>query len=591
MKKLFLLITATIFVVATMNAQNAGLFPGKKETVLAPDVNATIVQNVPSGSKDGVYNPDDSPAPDTYDYNTYTELGWTEIIVSETDIVGVVTIDYTWATDDFWWESSFYLESPGGTSVVFASKESLGTYSVSMTDFFGETMDGTWILWIEDSYGDGGHQATDIMLTFRTVLDHDLGVTGILPIYVPSGESSVPQVEIYNFGTNDETIYEVNLSDGNAYNETVNITTTLVSNSLAVIDFPEWFPSDGVYSLTATVTLSDDENPANDVYVGTCYIGSGVGVYPTETAYAYSALNGNNPDCVLQIPTATGDVNPLLETGLGGNPFVCAEYMNGAVYAIAWLTNNVYVVLADGNLVQVGTISGILPEFNVFGLAYDHINDVLYACAIKNGITDSYFYTVDDSWNCTLVGNMGYSKFMGLTIDKTGNLYGIDLYSDHFFSIDKATGIPTDIGAFGYNLNNVGDLACDTVNNVIYGVIWDLDNEVGHFGTFDVSTGAFTNINPDLGGYVSMCAVIPGFSVTVQEFTSEGISIYPNPSKGVFNVCVEENYNLEVFDITGRVIYTQVLSWNSTVKIKTAGVYFFRFSNDEGSVTQRIVVQ
>ncbi|MCD4791759.1 MAG: T9SS type A sorting domain-containing protein [Bacteroidales bacterium] len=70
-----------------------------------------------------------------------------------------------------------------------------------------------------------------------------------------------------------------------------------------------------------------------------------------------------------------------------------------------------------------------------------------------------------------------------------------------------------------------------------------------------------------------------------------GISIYPNPSNGVFNVNVENNFNLEVFDITGKVINTQVLTGNSTVEINTAGVYFFRFSNENGSVTQRVIVQ
>ncbi|MCD4791763.1 MAG: T9SS type A sorting domain-containing protein [Bacteroidales bacterium] len=70
-----------------------------------------------------------------------------------------------------------------------------------------------------------------------------------------------------------------------------------------------------------------------------------------------------------------------------------------------------------------------------------------------------------------------------------------------------------------------------------------------------------------------------------------GINIYPNPSNGIFNVNVQSTFNLEVLDITGKVINTRVLTGNSTVEINTTGVYFFRFSNETGSITQRVIVQ
>ena len=82
-----------------------------------------------------------------------------------------------------------------------------------------------------------------------------------------------------------------------------------------------------------------------------------------------------------------------------------------------------------------------------------------------------------------------------------------------------------------------------------------------------------------------------GFMVGIEELTAKGISVYPNPSNGVFYVNVEDNFNLEVFDITGKIINTQVLSGNSTIEINTAGLYFLRFSNENGSITQRVIVQ
>jgi len=113
------------------------------------------------------YNPSNSPAPNAYDSNTYTELGWTEITVSETYTITQVEINYTWETDSDAEEGSFRMISPEGTFVNIASGESDGTYTKMLTDFADEAMNGDWILWIQDSYGDGGHRASNITVSFH----------------------------------------------------------------------------------------------------------------------------------------------------------------------------------------------------------------------------------------------------------------------------------------------------------------------------------------------------------------------------------------------------------------------------------------
>ncbi len=79
--------------------------------------------------------------------------------------------------------------------------------------------------------------------------------------------------------------------------------------------------------------------------------------------------------------------------------------------------------------------------------------------------------------------------------------------------------------------------------------------------------------------------------VAVNEISSEGISVFPNPSNGVFNINVDNNYNLEVFDITGRVINSRTLTGNTSIELNTAGIYFLRFSNENGSYTQKVIVK
>lgn len=79
--------------------------------------------------------------------------------------------------------------------------------------------------------------------------------------------------------------------------------------------------------------------------------------------------------------------------------------------------------------------------------------------------------------------------------------------------------------------------------------------------------------------------------ISIEELAANGISIYPNPSKGVFNINVKKDFNLEVFDITGKVINTQIITGNSTIEINTSGIYFLKFFNENETFTQRVVVQ
>lgn len=120
-----------------------------------------------------VYETDvtDSPSASSYDYNTYTELGWTEFSVTETGTLGSCLVDFVWSTDNWAYEGSFHMESPAGTSLIIGSGLQNGNYSVELDGFAGEELMGTWKIWIEDTYGDGGHQATNINITFNKQIE------------------------------------------------------------------------------------------------------------------------------------------------------------------------------------------------------------------------------------------------------------------------------------------------------------------------------------------------------------------------------------------------------------------------------------
>lgn len=108
----------------------------------------------------------DSPGQYDYSYNTYDENGWADFTVSQTGVISQVTVSYSWNTDSWPDEGAFYLQSPSGTIATIGSGQTNGNYNVTLNDFNNEDLDGTWIIWIEDSYGDGGHQATNVTVTF-----------------------------------------------------------------------------------------------------------------------------------------------------------------------------------------------------------------------------------------------------------------------------------------------------------------------------------------------------------------------------------------------------------------------------------------
>jgi len=512
---------------------------------------------------------------------------------------------------------------------------------------------------------------------------HDLATTAVTPSFVLSGNTVTPQVTIHNNGSSNEATWSVTLSDGGSYTSTKSDVSTINSGADLVVDMDDWTPADGDYTLQAVVTLTGDADNSNDTVNQDVTVGTGV--YSPDV-YSYDA-SGTNINYTGTIDYATGTFTPLVNPGTGD--FLAAgEYINGVVYGFEYGTNNVYVVTADGNAYQTGTLNGLS---SVTGFAYDKVNDVMYASSYDG--TNSNLYTVDASWNCTLVGMMGSELYIGIACDAAGNLYGIEMTNDNFASIDKSTGAATVIGPLGVDINYAQDIGGDSNSGTIYGTLYTSE---GVFGTIDVTTGTFTQIS-SLSDEVTMCAVVPAaptynvtfncnindsitsgyftagtdtlsvtgsfagwtepgtdaslfmtdtdgdgiytytatlangtyeykyfknagwsngewngnpnrtftvadadltiddvfgkINVSVNEISKEGINVFPNPSNGVFNINVENNYNLEVFDITGRVINTRTLTGNTTLELNNAGIYFLRFSNKNGSYTQKVIVR
>ena len=82
--------------------------------------------------------------------------------------------------------------------------------------------------------------------------------------------------------------------------------------------------------------------------------------------------------------------------------------------------------------------------------------------------------------------------------------------------------------------------------------------------------------------------------VTIDEFNFATFNMYPNPSEGIFNISTQNTLNLEVYDITGKLVYTQSQVQNDSridLSFLNSGMYIAKVMDNNNSHSQKIVIK
>jgi hypothetical protein len=81
--------------------------------------------------------------------------------------------------------------------------------------------------------------------------------------------------------------------------------------------------------------------------------------------------------------------------------------------------------------------------------------------------------------------------------------------------------------------------------------------------------------------------------VGIQNSENIEFSIYPNPSNGIFHITCEGEYNMEVADLSGKVVYESKGAGQELVDLtkQPVGMYFVNITQNNQTVTKRLIVK
>ncbi|MDR3047394.1 MAG: T9SS type A sorting domain-containing protein [Bacteroidales bacterium] len=349
-----------------------------------------------------------------------------------------------------------------------------GSYDSEIT-FEVNTADGS-LIYAQTSAPSTGvlHSYTQACLTNVV----NLTAMSITPTYVPAGGTVIPTVTVKNNGIAVDATWTVTLTNGGSYTST-KTGTALAFLASTTINMDTWTPADGEYTLTATVTVTGEHYPGDNITSVGVYVGNYVAYTGNTTSEAYNAVN-------------TVDGSTLAAIGsIASADFPMAEEYDGT---------NIYRLHNSGTLGTVNPITGAETTLGIIsgytgtptGLAFDMNSGNMFMSVATSSNTTSLYSLNVGSLTATLIGT-GTVANMLIAIDfaNDGFIYGPGLADDILYKIDPATGAQTAIGPLGININYGQDVSFDVDADKLYSYTCG----VYAYGYYDLTTGAFVQIN------------------------------------------------------------------------------------------------
>ena len=219
-------------------------------------------------------------------------------------------------------------------------------------------------------------------------------------------------------------------------------------------------------------------------------------------AYAKVTYPTNGPYISFDVetPSVTTQVGPTFGTAQGG------DYFNGFLYTYENVGKFMKIQSSTGEVIQ--EITGAWNTY-MADMAYDYSTGTMY------GVRNLVLYSINlETGVPTIVANLTgtpvNTTMQTLAVDLDGNMYGITTSSAYvqqsLYSINKTTGVCTEIGSTGKYVMYNQSMGFDHYSGILYWVQMYYINDWS-FCTVNTSTGFATTIgNP---GYELTCFHIP----------------------------------------------------------------------------------
>ena len=393
----------------------------------------------------GALNPDNwliSPALDFTGYNSIMLSYWVaaqdpdwpsdhlEVWVSTTgtDIADFTdqVEDYT-ETDDIWKQRTVDLSSYAGETIHLAWRH------CECTDMYWIKIDDIKVT------ASGG----DLPVLAYSPTSYDFGT-------VNEGQTYQTTFDIWNSGTGSLSWSLSDTVSWLSYTPTSGSSTGETDTVIITID------TTGLSAGSYSESISISSNGGSGTFDVSFNI-PGTG----DTFYAYNCYDSSMDEGPISFPSDDpGSVTLLSATE--SDEFISGGcWADGVWYACEYNRSHLWTIdesTGDMTLVSSSSI------FSGTGLAYDPVSDTLYGC------TASDLYSIDTSSGVeTHIGSfLGDPLFIGIAMDDSGNMYGLDLDDDSIYEIDTSTASTTLIGDTGLTLNYAQDIAYDKDTDQLY---------------------------------------------------------------------------------------------------------------------------
>ncbi len=359
-----------------------------------------------------------------------------------------------------------------------------------------------------------------------------------------------PQIVLQNNGQNTITSIDINY-DIDGTSESTTWSGSLASEAIITIDLPEQFLSRGEHILIVNASIPNDDFPNNNSLESTFLVNDG------GTAQLINTFESPEDELI----TSSSTNIALWERGVP----------QGTLLNTASSGTQVYGTNLDGNhpdstiaylISQCYNLEGIDNPVLKFSMAFDIEFDwdlVFVEFTTDEGLTWSHLGVGDaeDVWyNSTRIAGDGQAN-------NCFNCVG-----------GQWTGTETTMTEYSRKLNELTN-----ESSVMFRVVFQSDQSVNEEGV----------ILDDF--YVDG-------TLGTDDFSSENVSIYPNPSKDIFNVKTINifNFNYQVVDIAGKIVLSNTIKNDTSFTLNlngfASGMYFLKIEDTSGAqLIKKIVLE